>query len=131
MIVLDASALLEFLLGTPRGEEVGVRLEDMDGRWHAPDLVDLEVTQVLRRWEASGALDPERAQAAVELLVDLPLVRHGARALVPRIWGLRANLSAYDAAYVALAEGLEAPMLTCDERLARAPGHRAAVRLVP
>jgi predicted nucleic acid-binding protein len=89
--------------------------------------MDVEVAQVLRRHAAHGTLIEARAEGAIELLQRLPLTRHPARILLPRIWALRGTLTAYDAAYVSLAEALGATLLTCDGRLARAPGHGAHV----
>lgn len=87
---------------------------------HAPHLVDVEVAQVLRRFVLAGTIDATRGQEAVSDLAVLSLHRHPHDVLLPRIWALRANFSAYDAAYVALAEVLGAPLLTCDKRLAAA-----------
>src|SRR5690606_1940105 len=101
-----------------------------ESRLHAPDLMDVEVAQVLRRHAAEGVLHEARAERTIDLLVRLPVTRHPARILLPRIWALRENLTAYDAAYVALTEALGARLLTCDGRLARAPGHRADVVVV-
>lgn len=128
-MVLDASAVVELLVGSPRGAAVADAVRDAgaEDRLHAPDLVDVEVAQVLRRYAAQGAVPEARATAAIDLLGVLPVTRHPARVFLPRIWALRENLTAYDAAYVALAEALRAPLLTCDARLARAPGHRAEV----
>ena len=97
---------------------------------HAPHLLDLEVAQVLRRHASSGGLDADRCRAALSAMAEFPLTRHPHHLLLPRIWQLRHNLSAYDAAYVALAEVLDAPLLTADRRIATAPGHRARVELV-
>jgi predicted nucleic acid-binding protein len=127
LIVLDASAAIELLIDSERGRLVDRHLEEADGRVHAPDLLDLEVAQVLRRWEAAGRLGPARGRATVEILADLPIRRHPARPLLPRVWALRGNLTAYDAAYVALAEALDCPLVTFDERIAAAPGHEARV----
>jgi len=97
---------------------------------HAPHLIDVEAAQVIRRFAANGDVDAERGRAALADLVDFPLRRYPHDFLLPRIWELRHNLTAYDAAYVALAETLDAPLLTRDHRLAAAPGHRAAVEVV-
>jgi predicted nucleic acid-binding protein len=83
-------------------------------------LLDLEIAQALRRYARTGQIPTERCRAALEDLCELPLIRHPHDILLPRIWELRNNLSAYDAAYVALAEALDAPLLTRDERLASA-----------
>lgn len=129
MIVLDASALLELLLATPIGLDVGARVFAAEETLHAPELLDLEVAQVLRRYERSGELTAERAAQAIEDLADLQVQRYPHLPLLARAWQLRANLTAYDAAYVTLAELLEAPLLTCDGRIARAP-HGARVEVI-
>jgi predicted nucleic acid-binding protein len=130
VIVLDASAAIEWLLQTRVGARVEARLFQQEDTLHAPHLVDIEVAQVLRRYAMAGILTDERGRQALEDLDDLALTRYPHVALVERIWQLRANLTAYDAAYVALAEALEAPLVTCDRRIASAPGHRARVELV-
>ena len=95
-----------------------------------PILLDVEVAQVLRWYAASGEIDGERGRTALADLADFPLNRYPHEFLLPRIWDLRQNLTAYDAVYVALAEALDAPLITCDRRLAAAPGHRARVEVV-
>jgi predicted nucleic acid-binding protein len=130
VIVLDASALLEVLLSTPAAAAVWARLFDPGETLHAPHLIDVEVAQVLRRYAAAGEIDPERGRSALIDLADFPLRRYPHDILLPRIWELRGNLTAYNAAYIALAEALEAPLLTRDRRLAAATGHRARVALV-
>jgi predicted nucleic acid-binding protein len=130
VIVLDASAALEVLLRTTAAADVEERLFRRGETLHAPHLIDVEVAQVLRRYVTAGQIVPERGHAAIDDLVDFPLVRYPHGFLLPRVWDLRENLSAYDAIYVALAEVLDARLLTRDERLAAAPGHRARVELV-
>ena len=130
MIVVDASAVLEVLLRTPAATAVEKRLFDPSQTLHAPHLLDVEVAQVVRRYAASGEIDDERGRAALADLADLPLRRYPHDFLLPRVWDLRNNLTAYDAVYVALAEALGAPLLTRDKRLAAAPGHHARVELV-
>jgi predicted nucleic acid-binding protein len=127
--VVDASALLEVLLQTARARRIEARLFAAGESLHAPHLIDVEVAQVLRRYAAMGAMDAARAEQALRDLDDLPLSRYAHGMFLPRIWSLRDNLTAYDAAYVALAESLPGPLLTCDRRLARAPGHGAVVEL--
>lgn len=97
---------------------------------HAPQLLDVEVAQVLRRYEARREISAARGAQSLRLLAAFPLTRYAHVTLLPRIWSLRGNLTAYDAAYVALAEVLEATLLTRDRRLALAPGIRANVLLV-
>lgn len=118
MIVLDASVVLELLLGTAAGARAARRLEAAADSLHAPHLLDLEVAQVLRRYVRGRELDARRAGKAVDDLLDLPLTRYPHEWLLPRIWALRGRLTAYDAAYVALAEVLEGPLLTRDRALA-------------
>ena len=130
MIVVDASALLEALLRTSSAKAVEDRLFTPHETLHAPHLLDVEVAQVIRRYAANGEIDSARGRLALEDLADLPLRRYPHDFLLPRIWELRNNLTAYDAAYVALAEALGAPLLTRDRRLAAAAGHRAQIELV-
>ena len=130
MIVLDASAVLELLLNTPRGREVADRIRDPALVLCAPHLLDVEVLHVLRRLVATGGLPEPRARQVLADLDQLGLDRWGHDTQLPRMWQLRDNLTAYDAAYVSLAEALGAPLLTCDARLASAPVSRALVELV-
>jgi predicted nucleic acid-binding protein len=130
MIVVDASALLEVLLRTPAAERVAERLLAPDETLHAPHLIDLEVAQVLRRYVRSSEIDVARAETALEDLAHLPMERHRHDILLPRIWSLRANATAYDAAYIALAEALGAPLLTRDAAAFAARWHRARVIVV-
>jgi predicted nucleic acid-binding protein len=130
MIVLDASALVELLLNTAVGQEVALRMADSAVSVHVPHLADVEVAQVLRRYASSGQLEADEAADALENLQALDLQRHAHEPLLERVWSLRQNLSAYDAVYVALAEVLDTVVLTCDGRLARAPGLKRRVELV-
>lgn len=128
MIVVDASAAVELIL---RGREspIAKRLLDDGEALHAPHLIDLEVTQALRRLVSAGDFTAVRAGHAIDYFLDLPVMRHAHSHLLPRIWRLRDNLTAYDAAYVSLAETLNAPLVTADLRLARARGHAAVIEL--
>lgn len=130
MIVVDASALLEALLGTGAHAVITERLFASGESLHAPHVIDVEAAQVIRRFESRGDIGEARAREALEDLRAFPLRRHAHGVLLPRMWALRANLTAYDAAYVALAEALDAPLLTRDHRLAAAPGHRVRVEVV-
>lgn len=130
MIVLDASAVVELLLHTPAGAMVAERIADPTESVHVPHLVDVEVAHVLRRYVAARELSAAEAGTALDVLRDLPLDRHPHDVLLDRIWDLRSNLSAYDATYVALAEALDAVLLTCDARLARAVGSTVRIRVV-
>lgn len=125
MIVLDASAVLEVLLQTEAAGPVTDRIFASDETLHAPHLVDVEVAQILRRYALAGEVDEERGRQALTDLADLPLERYPHGALLPRVWELRRNFTAYDAAYLALAEVLEAPLITCDGRLGRAASDSA------
>ena len=130
MIVVDASALLEVLLHTSRGEAIEARLLDGPDSLHSPHLLDVEVAQVIRRFALAGEIEADRAQAALDDFMDLPIQRHPHGFLLQRVWALRANMTAYDAAYVALAEILEAKFMTRDRRLAAAARRHVAVELV-
>jgi predicted nucleic acid-binding protein len=130
VIVVDTSALLEALLRTSAAKAVEDRLFAPRRTLHAPHLIDLEVVQVIRRYAANGDIEGERGRAALADLVDFPLRRYPHDFLLARIWDLRNNLTAYDAAYVALAEALDAPLLTRDRRLAAAAGHHAQIELI-
>jgi predicted nucleic acid-binding protein len=129
MIVLDASAAVDWLLQTPAGQSIENRIYSRNETLHAPHLLDLEVTQVLRRLALQRVLSVHRANEAVRDLLDLRITRYPHLVLLPRIWQLRHNFSAYDAAYIALAEKLGSILVTRDARLASASGHAAAVEL--
>jgi predicted nucleic acid-binding protein len=130
VIVVDASAVIEVLLRSPAGLRIERRLLSGRDSLHAPHLLDVEVVQVLRRYAAGRELSPERGTQALVDLADLPVHRYPHQFLLPRIWELRQNVTAYDAAYLALAEVLAAPLLTRDAKLASAPGHDAAVEVI-
>lgn len=130
MTVVDASALIEALLRTPLGERCTERLLRPGNPLFAPHLLDVEVVQVLRRYAEKGDLRDGRAREALQDLADFPLIRFSHEPFLERMWELRHSLSAYDAAYIALAEALNAPLVTCDARLARAHGHSARVEVL-
>jgi len=130
VIVVDASALLEFLLQTPLGTRIELILFREDHELHAPHLVDVEVVQGLRRLVQTGEVSPGRAEEAIADLTDLDLHRHPHLDLMGRAWKMRDNITTYDAMYVALAEALDAPIVTCDSPLATMPGHRARIEVV-
>jgi predicted nucleic acid-binding protein len=130
VIVVDASALVETLLGTPEGRSIEARLFAPGELLQAPHLIDVEAAQVIRRYAAAGKLSDTRGRELIDDLADFPVLRFPHADLLPRIWELRNNLTTYDAAYVALAEVFEAPLLTRDRRIAAAPGHHAKVELV-
>ena len=122
--------MLEFLLQTPLGARVEARLFRDGEEFHSPHLVDVEVTQGLRRLVRSGEVSATRAAEAIEDLSNLDLHRHAHLNLLIRAWQLRENVTADDAMYVALAEALDATMITCDSPLAKAPGHRARIEAI-
>jgi len=130
MIVVDASVILEILLQTKGSARVMKRIFRGTASFHAPHLLDLEVAQVIRRYVRNGSIEADRGEEALTDFLDLPIERYPHEPLLRRIWKLGENLTAYDAAYVALAEALRAPLLTVDERLANASGHDAVVELV-
>lgn len=125
MIVADASAVVAALAGSPN-PDLALRLAAADS-WHAPHLLDTEVLHALRRLVLAGHLTARRASLVRERFGELTIDRHPHAPLSDRVWALRGNLSAYDATYVALAEALDLPLVTCDDRLAHAPGHRARI----
>lgn len=130
MIVLDASSVVELVLRLPGGDAVARRLDQAESSLHAPHLLPLEVVQTIRCLSALRLITPDLAAAALVDVADLDVVLYEHNDLLPRIWDLRHNLTAYDASYVALAEVLDAPLLTFDARLAAAPGHLATIELL-
>jgi predicted nucleic acid-binding protein len=129
-MIVDASAVIEWLLQTPTGIKIEKRIFSRRVPLHAPHLLDVEVAQVLRRYVREKTIPAQRGQEALEDLADLSLHRYPHDFLMPRVWELRATLTAYDAVYVALAELLDAPLVTCDSKIASAPGHHAVVEVV-
>ena len=129
MIVLDASAAIDWLLQTPAGLRIEQRIYARQDTLHSVHLLDVEFVQVLRRLVREGTLTPRRAVEAIEDMAALRIARYPPVLLLQRIWRLRQNLTAYDAAYVALAEELQAPLITRERRIAAAPGHAAAVEV--
>ena len=129
-MIVDASGVIEWLLQTPAGIRIDKRIFSPRVPLYAPHLLDVEVAQVLRRYVRDKTIPGQRGQQALEDLADLSLHRYPHDFLMPRVWELRATLTAYDAVYVALAELLDAPLLTCDGKIASAPGHHAVVEIV-
>jgi predicted nucleic acid-binding protein len=129
LIVVDASALLEVLLRTGAAGAVEARLFGGE-TLHAPHVIDLEVAHVLRRYERAGELTARRGREALDDLEAFRIERYPHHLFLGRVWSLRANATAYDACYLALAEALGAPLLTRDRRLATVPGHGAKVEVV-
>jgi predicted nucleic acid-binding protein len=125
VIVLDASAAVAALLRDGSARQAVAREQ-----LHVPHLIDAEVAQTLRRLVAVDRLPASAGQRLLTTWSELALVRHPLHPLLPRIWALRENVSAYDAGYVALAEALGCSLLTADARLARAPGTTCPVTVV-
>jgi predicted nucleic acid-binding protein len=130
VIVVDASAMTEFLLQTARGQRVEARLFRNGDEFHAPHLIDVEVAQALRRLVRTGEIPAGRAEEVIADLADFDLRRHSHVDLLRRTWELRDNLTAYDAMYVALAEALASPLVTCDGPLGATPGHSARLEII-
>jgi predicted nucleic acid-binding protein len=128
MLVVDSSAVLAALVARPPMAQLLDRLNE-DPDLHAPHLIDVEILHALRRLVARKSLSEDRAADVLRDFVELSIVRYPHLPLMIRIWELRQNLTAYDATFVGLAELLDAPLLTCDSRLASAPGHDARIEL--
>jgi len=128
VIVVDTAAVIDALIGRPA--PIGL-VERIAGarELHAPHLIDVELLHALRRLVASGDIGSDRADDARRDFADLAIVRYPHGPLADRMWELRHNVTPYDAAFVALAEALDIPLVTCDGRLARSSGHHASVEL--
>jgi predicted nucleic acid-binding protein len=129
VIVLDASAAIDWLLQTGVGQRIERRIYSHRESLHAPHLLDLEVAQVLRRLVREAAISAQRADQAIQDLLSLRVTRYPHFVFLPDIWRLRHNVSAYDAAYVALAEKLGATLITRDSRLLSASAQEINVEL--
>jgi predicted nucleic acid-binding protein len=129
VIVLDASAAIDWLLQTAVGQQIEKRIYSRGESLHAPHLLDLEVAQVLRRLVREAAVSAPRADQAILDLLDLRITRYPHFVFLPRIWRLKHNFSAYDAAYLALAEKLDATLLTRDSRLSSAFARSVKIEL--
>jgi predicted nucleic acid-binding protein len=129
VIVLDASAAIDWLLQTAAGQQIENRIYSRAESLHAPHLLDLQIAQVLRRLVREAALSAQRADEALQDLLSLRVTRYPHFVFLPNIWRLKHSLSAYDAAYVALAEELGATLITRDARLASASPRGVKVEL--
>jgi predicted nucleic acid-binding protein len=130
VIVVDSSIILEVLLRTKSARLIEKKIFSRGQTLHAPHLIDIEIAQVIRRYTSAGEITAERAFQAIEDLIDFRISRYSHEILLARIWELRTNMTAYDASYVALAEILDAPLLTRDSKLARSPGSTAKIQLI-
>lgn len=130
MIVVDASAVVEILLKHEAGLLLRRRLTEAGETLHAPHLLDVEIAHALRRYERRRELSADRAREAFALLSQMRVSRYPHGPFLARMWELRRNLTAYDAAYIALAEGLDATLVTHDAKLASAPGHNAQIDVI-
>jgi predicted nucleic acid-binding protein len=128
MLVVDTSAVLQALAAREPAQGLVEQL-GRDGDLHGPHLIDTEVLHALRRMTFDGTISEDRAADARRDFAELTLVRYAHEPLSDRVWELRHNLTAYDATFVALAEVLDVPLVTCDSRLASASGHTAQVEL--
>jgi predicted nucleic acid-binding protein len=128
VIVVDASVVVEVLVGGPAGAPLRARLRHQD--LAAPDIIDVEVASALRRMRLSGAVTSERLDRAVAHLARLRIDRQPSRILIRRALELRDNLTSYDGAYVALAEAYRCTLITGDRRIAAAPGIRCEVDVI-
>lgn len=129
MLVIDASAVVEVVMGTPHGFVIEEAVFGSGEPIAAPHLIDVEVLHVVRRCHRQRLLTTERSEQALGDLANLPIMRYGHLPLYSAVWRLRDHLKAYDATYVALAEMFDAPIVTCDGKLARSTGHKVNVRL--
>lgn len=127
--VIDTSALME-VLGAAAPDKALTRLVST-GYAHAPEMIELEAVSFLRKSVRRGAMSLVTAEGVLGNLRELPIARSPHRALLPRVWALRDSLTAYDAAFVALAEKLDCPLVTCDARLAKSHGHDVTIDLYP
>jgi predicted nucleic acid-binding protein len=130
MTVIDASVVVEVLLRPDANGAIERAVFESGVALHCPHLLDVEVAQALRRHLRAKEISDERARQALDDLMAFPVHRHTHTALLPRVWDLRHNLTAYDAVYVALAEVLDEPLFTRDKRLATAAGHEAVIEVL-
>ena len=129
-MVLDASGAIELLLNTAPGKRLAARLADEAEVVHAPHLIDVEIAQVLRRYVLRGTLNERQGAMAIHRWRSFDVERYPHEPFLDRVWQLRANFSAHDAVYLALAEALSTVLVTGDRKLAGAPGAGAAIELI-
>ena len=128
MIVLDASVVVELLTNGPLADYIRYELANPKEPFIVPHLVDVEVVSALRRLAVDRRIDSHRSAQMLAALAELPAERYPHTPLLGRIWQIRRNFTAYDAAYIALAEATNSALCTCDEKLRK--GHRARVVLI-
>ena len=126
---MDASLLLEFVTANPKTSALAQFFEANQVEVCAPQIVILEVLNALRRQVNLKRLSAEKAHLTVQFLQELPINYYSHEELIPRTWQLRGNMNAYDAAYVALAESLDAELWTSDKKFVGTPGLRAQIKL--
>lgn len=129
-MVLDASGAVELLPNTAAGERLSARLADEFEAVHVPHVIDLEFARVLRRYVLRGVLDERLGAMALGRWMDFDVERHPPQPFLGRNWRLQANVTAYDAVYLALAEALSQELVTGDRRLAEVPGTAVAIELI-
>ena len=127
-VVIDASALVEVLAGSAPDPELRKRV--LGSELAAPDLINVEVLSVLRRLDRTGRIGPDQANRAAWWLAQAPIATFGHRTLATRVWELRPKFQSFGATYIALAEELDVPLVTCDTRLTDT-GHHAEIELFP
>ena len=125
MVVVDASVVLDALLGDATAD-ASLRRHDL----HAPVTIDVEMLHALRRRWLAGQVQDDAVAVVIALFQHTQITRHSVQPFVDRIWSIRRNITAYDAAYVALAEFLDVPLLTRDWRLSRSSGHAARIEYI-
>ncbi len=129
MIVLDASATVDWLLQTPAGGQIDARIYSRNESLHCPHLIDVEVAHVMRRLVREGTISASRGEQALQDLLAVRMNRYPHFLFLPQIWRHRHNVTAYDAAYLCLAESIGATLVTRDARLASGLGHRIPVEV--
>lgn len=127
--VLDNSALIEFLVNPKPNIALAQRM--FTGTIAAPEVIDAEVFKVIRGLNLRGELTTEQATAVMQTVQEAPIVRFSHRGLLPRAWAIRHSLSAFDSLYVALAEQLDVPLITCDEKMTGSNSHQARFEVYP
>ena len=129
-LIVDASALVDLFIGSPSADAIFTRLFRTASEIHAPHSLDVEVAHAIRKLWHRGLLVDRDVDIIADTYAQISIVRHDARPILHRIWRLRYNHTPYDAAYVALAEWLDLPLVTRDRRLAQSSGHAARIEYI-